>query len=175
MNYNWCLLVLVSLVCVNCVASETEEEPFVFSTEMVYDPTLSVQDLNVIREAAAHWCVAADADWACITLVGETTEQKPSWQDVRNHHVSTVWRSQEGDPLWHTDATKEHAATSTKVSIIFYDRVVLSSALHEMGHLFGLGHEDGKVMQAADCIDQEALDALCSLHECGPNAAPTCE
>jgi hypothetical protein len=52
------------------------------------------------------------------------------------------------------------------------------AALHELGHMLGLEHGDGRLMdpdrELSNCIDAAALAALCALRGCA-DFAPTCE
>lgn len=56
--------------------------------------------------------------------------------------------------------------------------------MHELGHHFGLGHIDGTLMQDGygvgntvtgyPCVNDELIEAFCSLHECN-SPVPSCE
>jgi len=51
--------------------------------------------------------------------------------------------------------------------------------IHELGHAFGLNHQESGVMHATKwapdaCIDSVTLKAFCEIHHCSNNVAPTC-
>jgi hypothetical protein len=55
------------------------------------------------------------------------------------------------------------------------------TAMHELGHVLGLGHTEQGLMYhdntqgSAACIDAATLDAFCQLHGCPPEAHTTCD
>lgn len=56
--------------------------------------------------------------------------------------------------------------------------VMKDTAMHELGHAFGLPHLQSGLMKAKGysgaCVDQLALDAFCGNYNCPTGAAPTC-
>jgi len=62
-----------------------------------------------------------------------------------------------------------------------FEQIAEMTALHEFGHVLGLGHAERGLMyptnahDAPACIDATTLAAFCQLHGCPPEAAPTCE
>lgn len=58
-------------------------------------------------------------------------------------------------------------------SIEAYPASIKATAVHELGHSFGLKHSDTGVMfkynSMQTCIDQDALNKFCDIHNCNVN------
>lgn len=154
------------------------------------EQTFTDKEVTLIADAVDEWMLATDSPDAQIFVDTGFAYQKPftkeDWDEERDFGV--MFKITTKDPGYKDlggDFLGLANADSGNVIIVSdridSDELLYKILLHEVGHLYGLGHAESGIMKQGIfntediCIHPEDLDEFCDKHDCGQNARSTCK
>lgn len=156
------------------------------------DTEFTEDERSLIISAIDEWVIATDSDDAAVFLrfdlvQDEPFDKKKHWDDYDGEYgvVYKIHTYEHGYKQWVEEREKEFTGIAhgpDKIAMVAEkseDPYVFRKVfMHELGHIYGIGHQDSGLMKPNpedDCIDALTLHLFCEEHYCGPNAAPTCK
>lgn len=169
--------------------------------QLFVENDFSPEEYELIGSAAAEWGSAADSDEARYLVAGTFQGRRDfSYEHEYSgaHESAAIFKlSMVTERAGYQDLLEDAGSSDDICGIanVDYGRIVIVSecvaaltasefrgvVLHELGHLLGLHDSDAGLMSDDpnnqnydDCVDQDALDEICAIVDCGPHAHATC-
>ncbi len=160
---------------------------------MVIENKFDTNEVALIRKAINEWVVASDSDESLIFTEegfnnpGEFTVY--DWRKERDFGVIFKGFSTDiGYKQIVAERGGKHfrglAGGGNDNILMVSDRIdseelFYKIILHEIGHIHGLSHMEGGIMEPQvkrdGCIHEVDIKQFCEINDCGPNARSTCE
>ena len=166
---------------------------------LAVDSDFTDHEVDMINDSVDQWMTACDCDAAGVFMRydlhdNDDTLTYQEWS--RRGKYGRMWKVYTSDPAYQQESSKRGSFTGLEKGTpwqngniaIVMDRIHSDAAfqavvMHELGHMYGVGHLPTGLMAPTfdvrkavyDCVDWDALVKFCDKHDCGPEAAPTCK
>jgi len=153
------------------------------------EDTFTDEEVEVIKEAVAEWQLATDSSDADLIITeglhrDEAFDLDKHWYGSTDH--GTIYKIHDYEHGYYelresmTGRDYDGAALSPDRILVVGNkskRRLKQIILHELGHIYGIDHQDKGLMSSKPtqiCIDTHTLIEFCEEWSCGPNAHGTC-
>ena len=154
---------------------------------MNVDSSFTKDELKIIQSSADDWLDAVDSEDGMIIFEGSFSLDKPFTIDQWDADSGLIFKVYSTDPGYQ-DLKGRWGRLGTLAGFYGGGNIALivdnagsnldNVTLHEMGHLFGLGHTEIEIMNPGyndePCIGPETLAEFCDGQDCGDDAHVTC-
>jgi len=155
--------------------------------EMNVDSSFTKDELKIIQASADDWFDAVDSEDGKIIFTGSFSSNKPFTIDQWDDDSGNIFKVYSSDPGY-KDLKGRWGRLGTLAGFYGNGNIALivdnagsnldNVTLHEMGHLFGLGHAETEIMNPGyndePCIGPDTLLNFCDENDCGDYAYVTC-